>query len=137
VSELRRDLPNSHPRGVRLQHAGVTFTPGGEDAIRAFYGGVLGLEELEVPPPVADRGWIWFATRDPGIELHFIPSELPPDPQRRHHFCLEVPGLAELRARLEREGAEIRAAGGRIPGRERLFTRDPVGNLVELLEMTG
>jgi len=122
---------------IRLQHAGVTFIPGSEDAIRAFYSGVIGLTEMAVPEPVADRGWIWFATGDPGIELHFIPSDIPPDPQRRHHFCLQVEDLAELRARLERDGAEIREPGGRIPGRERLFTRDPVGNLVELLEIAG
>jgi catechol 2,3-dioxygenase-like lactoylglutathione lyase family enzyme len=122
---------------IRLQHVGATFPPGSEGEIRSFYRDVVGLEEIEVPDSVADRGWIWFGTRDVGIELHFIPSELPPDPQRRHHFCLQVEHLGELRARLEREGAEIREAGGRIPGRERLFTRDPVGNLVELLEMTA
>jgi len=119
---------------IRLQHVGVTFPPGREDAIRSFYTGTIGLHEIAVPEPVADRGWIWFGTRDPGIELHFIPSELPPDPERRHHFCLEVTDLAALRERLESNGTEVREPGGRIPGRERLFTRDPVGNLVELLE---
>ena len=127
----------SDQSSIRLQHVGVTFPPGSEDAIRSFYAGTIGLGEIPVPEAVADRGWIWFGTRDAGIELHFIPSELPPDPKRRHHFCLEVDDLAALRERLGSEGAEVREPGGRIPGRERLFTRDPVGNLVELLQMTG
>lgn len=122
---------------IRLQHVGITFPPGSENAIRAFYAAVVGLVEIEVPEAVADRGWIWFGTRDPGIELHFIPSDLPPDPQRRHHFCLEVDSLASSRARLESSGAEVEEPRGRIPGRQRVFTRDPVGNLVELLELAG
>jgi catechol 2,3-dioxygenase-like lactoylglutathione lyase family enzyme len=126
----------SDQSSIRLQHVGVTFPPGGEAAIRAFYTSVIGLAEIPVPDAVADRGWIWFGTRDPGIELHFIPSDLSPDRERRHHFCLQVESLAALRARLEGDGAEVKEPGGRIPGRDRLFTRDPVGNLVELLELT-
>jgi catechol 2,3-dioxygenase-like lactoylglutathione lyase family enzyme len=123
--------------GVRLQHVGFTFPSGQADEIRAFYGGTLGIPEMPVPPEVADQGWVWFATRDEGIELHFIPAQQPPDPERRHHFCLQVADLEAARARLEAEGAPVMPAGSRIHGRERLFTRDPVGNLVELVEMVG
>lgn len=122
---------------IRLQHVGTTFPPGHADRIRGFYGELLGLEEMPVPPEVAHLRWVWFATRDAGIELHFIPDELPPDPARRHHFCLQVDDLAGARARLERAGTEVSEPNGRIHGRERLFTRDPVGNLVELVEFTG
>jgi catechol 2,3-dioxygenase-like lactoylglutathione lyase family enzyme len=122
---------------VRLQHVGVTFPPGRAGDVRAFYGGVLGIPEMPVPPEVADAGWVWFATRDAGIELHFIPHELPPDPARRHHFCLQVDDMADARARLEAAGAPIIDAGRRIEGRERLFTRDPLGNLVELVRIGG
>ena len=123
--------------GVRLQHVGFTFLPGRADAIRGFYGGTLGIPEMPVPPEVADQGWVWFATRDEGIELHFIPAELPPDLERHHHFCLQVADLEATRARLEAAGAPVVPAGSRIHGRERLFTRDPVGNLVELVEMVA
>ena len=68
------------------------------------------------------------------VELHFIPSDLEPDPARQHHFCLEVDDLAAVRERLERAGATVRDAGHRILDRERLFVRDPVGNLVELIQ---
>ena len=123
--------------GIRLQHVGLTFPPGRADDVRSFYGGTLGIPEMPVPPEVAEKGWVWFATRDPGIELHFIPNEIPPDPARRHHFCLQVDDLAATTRRLEAAGAPLIDAGSRIHGRERLFTRDPVGNLVELVEMAG
>lgn len=119
---------------IRLQHVGVTFPPGQAEAIRGFYGGVLGAQEMPVPVEVAHLGWVWFTTRDAGIELHFIPHELTPDPMRIHHFCLQVDDLADTRARLERAGAPVNEARERIHGRERLFTRDPLGNLVELIE---
>ena len=119
---------------ARLQHVAVTFPPGREDAIRDFYGVTLGLPPTPVPPEVAHLGWIWFATDDAAVELHFIPSDLAPDPARQHHFCLEVGDLARLRGRLERAGAEVSEAASRILDRERLFVRDPVGNLVELIQ---
>jgi catechol 2,3-dioxygenase-like lactoylglutathione lyase family enzyme len=122
---------------IRLQHVAATFPPGREGAIRGFYAGVLGLSEMPVPPEVADQGWVWFATRDDGIELHFIPDERPPDPTRRHHFCLQVEDLAAARSRLAAAGVETREAGSRIVGRERLFCRDPFGNLVELVEIVS
>ena len=119
---------------ARLQHAAVTFPPGRETAIRDFYGATLGLASTPVPPEVAHLGWIWFATDDAAVELHFIPSDLAPDPARQHHFCLEVDDLAPIRGRLEHAGAEVSEAGHRILDRERLFVRDPVGNLVEIIQ---
>jgi catechol 2,3-dioxygenase-like lactoylglutathione lyase family enzyme len=120
---------------VRLQHVAATFPPGQADSVRAFYGGLLGIPEMPVPPEVADQGWVWFATRDPGVELHFIPADPPPDPTRSHHFCLEVESIAMARERLAGAGAPIREAGHPIQGRARIFTRDPLGNLVELVEL--
>lgn len=101
--------------------------------MREFYGGVLGLGEMEVPPEVAHLGWIWFSTTEPGVELHFVPHAIAPDPERMHHFCLEVPDVAEARRRLEGSGATVTEPRARIQGRDRVFTRDPLGNLVELV----
>jgi len=122
---------------ARLQHVAATFPPGRSGAIREFYGEVLELDEMPVPEEVAQHGWIWFATDDEGVELHFIPDDIPPDPARRHHFCLEFASLDHVRARLEGAGAETREPGSRIIGRRRVFTHDPVGNLVECVEIAG
>jgi catechol 2,3-dioxygenase-like lactoylglutathione lyase family enzyme len=122
---------------LRLQHVAVTFPEGEDGTIRRFYGEVLGVPEMPVPAEVAHLGWVWFATTDPGVELHFIPHAVAPDPRRVHHFCLQVDDLAAVRARLEAAGSEVRDAGSRIEGRERAFVRDPVGNLVELVEIAA
>lgn len=115
----------------------VTFPPGQADAIRAFYGDGLGLAEMPVPAEVADLGWVWFSTGHEGVELHFIPHAIEPDPARVHHFCLEVGDLPAMRSRLEAIGATVTEAGSRIIGRDRAFVRDRVGNLVELVQRTG
>jgi catechol 2,3-dioxygenase-like lactoylglutathione lyase family enzyme len=120
---------------IRLQHVGVTFPPGEAETIRVFYRDVIGLREMPVPPEVADQGWVWFGTYDEGIELHFVPHPIAPDPARIHHFCLQVEDIAPIRARLEAAGHECFEAGAEIKGRERLFSRDPVSNLVELIRM--
>lgn len=122
---------------ARLQHVAVTFPPGADAAVRAFYGDALGLDEMPVPDEVAHLGWIWFGTDEPGVELHFVPHPLPPDRERIHHFCLEVGDLRVVRERLGASGAQVREAGSRIAGRERAFVRDPLGNLVELVRPTG
>ena len=44
-----------------LDHVQVAAPPGCEAEARAFYGRLLGLEELEKPPALAARGGAWFA----------------------------------------------------------------------------
>jgi catechol 2,3-dioxygenase-like lactoylglutathione lyase family enzyme len=122
---------------MRLQHVAATFPHARDEDVRGFYGGVLGLPETPIPDAVADTGWIWFLTDDAGVELHFIPDERAPDPTRFHHFCLQVDDLEDAKARLRAAGHEPAPAGREIPGRLRCFVRDPLGNLVELVEIVG
>ena len=42
-----------------IDHVQVAAPPGGEREARAFYGGVLGLEEIEKPEPLRGRGGIF------------------------------------------------------------------------------
>src|SRR4051794_16861306 len=51
-----------------LHHVQVASPAGSEDALRAFYGGVLGMSEVEKPPVLAARGGVWF--RSAGAEIH-------------------------------------------------------------------
>ena len=41
---------------VGLDHVQIAAPPGCEDAARAFYGGLLGLLEIDKPPLLAVRG---------------------------------------------------------------------------------
>ena len=44
---------------VALDHVQVAAPEGGEHEARAFYGDVLGLEEIEKPDRLAPRGGVW------------------------------------------------------------------------------
>jgi catechol 2,3-dioxygenase-like lactoylglutathione lyase family enzyme len=115
----------------RLQHVSCIVPPGTHEQVRAFYGGVLGLEEKPCPRTLSDRGLVWFYAGDHEMELHFVPNTLSPHPEAVHHFCLEVEEVESYRRRISEAGYTI-TEGDPIPGRPRFFCRDPFNNLVEL-----
>lgn len=119
---------------MRLQHISVAIAADGADDARAFYGGVLGLEEKPVPPKLDPNELVWFRTGG-DLELHLMRTgdEAPANA----HFCLAVDsGLDEVRARVEAAGIET-STPTEIVGRPRFMCRDPFGNLVELTELPG
>jgi catechol 2,3-dioxygenase-like lactoylglutathione lyase family enzyme len=110
----------------------VAIAPDGADEARAFYGGLLGLEERPVPPKL-DPAWLVWYRAGGDLELHLLQSGDAPPPKA--HFCLAVEdGLAELRARLEAAGVPTRDST-EIVGRPRFTCRDPFGNIVELTQL--
>lgn len=115
----------------RLQHASIIIPAGTQDQARAFYGGVLGLEEKEPPHSLAHLNLVWFAVGDGEMEIHCSPNGDPPAGTEQSHFCLVVDDLEGYRRRLEEAGAPITEAPP-IPYRPRFFCRDPFGNMVEL-----
>jgi catechol 2,3-dioxygenase-like lactoylglutathione lyase family enzyme len=116
-----------------LQHVSSPFATGGQAALRAFYGGLLGLRELPVPTTLRDLNLVWFAAGD-GLELHFFHGET--DPVAARHFCLEVEDLVETRRLLVDAGHEP-TDDTPIPNRPRFFCRDPAGNRVEFTRIEG
>ena len=113
-----------------IDHVQLAIPLGGEDAARAFYGDLLGLEELPKPEPLRARGGVWF--RAGGQELH-LGVEDPFAPARKAHPGLVVQGLDVLCARFRAAGVEYED-DGKIPGVERLFVHDSHGNRLELRE---
>ena len=113
---------------MRLQHVSVVIPPDRAAEARAFYGGLLGLEERDVLPKLDPASFIWFRAGG-DLELHLVLAEEPAP--NRPHFCLAVDDLDELRGRLEEAGVETRD-GTELEGRPRFTCRDPCGNLVEL-----
>lgn len=123
-----------------IHHVQLLGPPGLEPAMRGFYAGVLGLEEIPKPPVLAARGGCWF--RGTGlaagpracpatIELHISPD---PDfmPARKAHPGLLWPDLDGLAARLEDAGHPVRWDED-FPGMRRFYTDDPYGNRLEFL----
>ena len=119
---------------LELQHVSIPIPADGRERARAFYGGLLGLEEREVPPKLDPAQLIWFRVGG-DLELHLFESTEPA--ARSQHFCLRInSGLEELRRRLEDAGIETHDTD-EIVGRPRFFCRDPFGNRVELTEWRG
>ena len=107
--------------------------PDVEDRARAFYGGLLGLREIEKPEPLKAKGGVWFSL---GVgELH-VGLEDDFTPARKAHPALLVRDLDALHLRLEGEGVDI-AEGEEIPRARRFYAHDPFGNRIELIERDG
>lgn len=114
----------------RLQHVSLLIPPGTQEAVRAFYGRLIGLEEKQPPTALAESRLVWFAAGEGELEIHFIPTT-EPLVENEQHFCLAVDDVDAYRERLSTAGVAIIEATP-IPGRPRFFCRDPFSNLVEL-----
>jgi catechol 2,3-dioxygenase-like lactoylglutathione lyase family enzyme len=115
-----------------LDHVQVACPPGAEDALRAFYAGVLGMTELAKPAALAARGGVWF--RAGGCEIHCgVEDDFRPAGKAHPGIAVsDAAGLAELAARCTAAGHEV-VWSTDLPGVRRFHTVDPVGNRLELL----
>jgi len=119
---------------VGLDHVQVAAPPGCEDEARAFYGGLLGLEEIEKPDALARRGGAWFRVGEQalhvGVTTEFVAAA-------KAHPAFRVDSRAaldDLARRLDEHGIAVtRPDPGEIPGLNRVFVVDPWGNRLELV----
>ena len=129
---------------MRLDHAALMVSS--PDAARAFYVGVLGLEEIARPPTFTFPG-LWVRVGD--RQLHLIGEasrgrarETHPGYEAREletgyasHFALEVPDLdAFLAGVRERGGVVVGGPRPRGDGVVQAYVEDPDGNVVELMQ---
>jgi catechol 2,3-dioxygenase-like lactoylglutathione lyase family enzyme len=119
-------MGGGHSNDMRIDHVQLAAPPGCEARARAFYGGVLGLEEIEKPEPLRARAGVWFRVGGRqelhiGVERDFAPA-------RKAHPAFAVDDLDALAARI----------GGvqwddDLPGVRRFYASDPFGNRLEFL----
>ena len=112
-----------------IDHVQVAAPAGCEDEARAFYGGLLGLEEIPKPAPLAARGGCWF--RAGAQELH-VGVEEPFAPARKAHPGLVVDDLDALAGAAARRRASRSRVDDAIPGAKRFHVADPFGNRLEI-----
>jgi len=118
----------------RLQHVSIPRPPDSEALTRAFYGDLLGLQEIPAPNSIQAAEVIWFRLGEEA-ELHCFREEPLNDPSIRH-FCLVVDDVQGMRRKLNEAGYAPYDVEP-IPGRPRFFCRDPFGNIIEFTAIVG
>ena len=112
----------------RLIHAAFLVTD--LDRAKAFYGGVLGLEEKRRPD--FDFPGAWYDLGECELHLMVTSEPLPSAeerPRRDYHVAFQVDDLEAAKLALEGAGLQFRPSSS---GRGSIFVRDPDGNLIEL-----
>jgi catechol 2,3-dioxygenase-like lactoylglutathione lyase family enzyme len=116
-----------------IDHVQLAAPPGCEEAARAFFGELLGLEELEKPEELRARGGVWFRVGAQqlhvGVDNDFAAA-------RKAHPAFNVPDYDELLTRLAAAGVET-LEDSAIPGVRRCYVADPWGNRLELVAVVN
>lgn len=112
-----------------LDHVQVAMPAGKEGEARAFYGDLLGLQEVSKPEPLRARGGCWFVGA--GFGLH-LGVDTPFLAAKKAHPAFQVDDLKALASRLREAGVEVHFDTA-LPGVERFYARDPFGNRLEFL----
>lgn len=91
--------------GFGLHHVQLAIPPGGEQAAREFFVGVLGMTEVRKPPELAARGGLW--VRADALEIH-LGVETDFRAAAKAHPGILVADPDALAARLQQHGVEVR-----------------------------
>jgi catechol 2,3-dioxygenase-like lactoylglutathione lyase family enzyme len=115
---------------AHLDHLQIAAPEGCESAARNFYGGLLGMREIEKPESLRARGGCWFECGPQqlhvGVEKDFRPA-------KKAHPAFAATNLDDLRQALLARGVKV-TEDTTIPGVRRFHTEDPWGNRLEFLE---
>ncbi len=112
-----------------LDHVQLAIPAGGEDSARDFYAGVLGMREVAKPANLSPQG-CWFESGSLNLHLGVDPDFRP---ARKAHPALLVDDLAQVEAALVKAGYPIKSDKP-IEGYQRVFSQDPFGNRIELMQ---
>ncbi|HEY3920507.1 MAG TPA: VOC family protein [Gaiellaceae bacterium] len=112
-----------------IDHVQVVAPAGCEDAARRFYGGVLGLEEIEKPEALRARGGAWFRAGAQQLHVGVAAGFAPAD---KAHPAFAVDELDALAERLSGAGFPVEWDDA-LCDRRRFYSADPWGNRLEFL----
>jgi catechol 2,3-dioxygenase-like lactoylglutathione lyase family enzyme len=113
-----------------IDHIQLAMPMGQEDAARRFYADLLEIPEKPKPSHLAKRGGVWFERGalkvHLGVERDFAPA-------LKAHPAFLVDDLPALIERLKAAGAPV-IDDEPLDGYHRIYTADPFGNRIELME---
>lgn len=117
-----------------INHVQVTVPPHLEGRCKAFYGGLLGLHEIEKPEPLKSRGGAWYEIGPEAnpVQLHVSLEDGADGNRSKRHVCYLVPDLGTAKAHLAANDVEITDETTEPNGLKRFFIRDPAGNKIEI-----
>lgn len=118
-------------RILRLHHTNISIPPGKEDEARAFYCGLLDLEEIEKPDALKPNGGFWL--RLDNLDVHIGTQANIDRSILKMHLAYQVDDLFAWRKKLESAGISIKD-NTEIPDFERFEIRDPFGNRIEFVK---
>ena len=117
-----------------IHHAQITIPKGAEGEARAFYCDLLRLNEIPKPDALAGRGGFWLEVGD--RQVHVGTEDLLDQATTKAHVAYLVEDIERWRRALRENNVEV-IDGLPIPGYQRFEFRDPFGNRVEFLEVSG
>lgn len=118
---------------IQLDHVAVSIPQGGEQQAREFYSGLLGLQEIQKPKALAQRGGVWL---DLGNALLHLTASTSFQPANKAHPGLLVSNYSEIKKKLQHADIDYQDDSS-WPGVTRLFTQDPFSNRIELIDATS
>ena len=115
---------------VGREHLNLSMPKGREAEARAFYGGLLGLQEVAKAQALMIYGGCWFKLGDLTLHLgtdeNFVPA-------KKAHPAFLVRDLEAARARFAASGIEVRP-DTQVPHVRRFYIDDPFGNRLEFIQ---
>ena len=114
-----------------ISHVHITSPEELEQSVVEWYERVFGMERLDMPEGTHPQGtWLRAGKQEVHISMDAH------NPPKDAHFGLVVDDLPAAIETLRSQGCHIEQAAN-IPGRQRLYTRDPAGNRIEVLSFEG
>ncbi|MEH6889596.1 VOC family protein [Bacillus sp. JJ864] len=113
-----------------IDHVQLAAPEGCEEKARAFYGDILGLEEIPKPAELRKRGGCWFLCGSQelhiGVEQNFSPA-------KKAHPAFYVQHIGNLQENVTQKGVSVTVDTAR-PDVTRFYIVDPFGNRIEFME---
>ncbi|MGB5623308.1 MAG: glyoxalase [Gammaproteobacteria bacterium] len=113
-----------------IEHVQLAMPAGQEALARAFFGELLGLDEVPKPQILAKRRGAWFESG--AVKIH-LGVEQDFSPAKKAHPAFLVFNLDGFATR-QRDAGYVVTVDNNLPGFNRFYVDDPFGNRLEFME---
>lgn len=117
---------------IELHHVNITVPQAQEAATKHFYGVILGLPQLQKPVGSRVDVGAWYQLG--AIQLHLSIEDEVDNQASDRHVCYVVRDVAQAAQHFRAADVVVIPDPRPIPGRPRIYVRDPGGNLLEIAQ---